>query len=295
MKYRTDLAVEGVENLEESGVRPGEKDGIIIDHQQIDDDIKTTCVDIVNLKGEALMGKPQGRYVTIEVDGIIDEKDGIKERAAHALAEELKKLIRHRYGLKVLIVGLGNEKVTPDSLGPVTLSKVRITSHLFRIFERDGDHEMSNVSGIAPGVTATTGMETAELIEKTVEMMQPDAVIAIDALAARNIGRVSTTIQISDTGIAPGAGMGNMRKELNETTLGTKVIAIGVPTVIDSKTVILEALEEIRVPEEKAAAYFDERNFDMVVTSTDIDLITESFSDIIANAVNIVLHPGIYS
>ena len=154
---------------------------------------------------------------------------------------------------------------------------------------------MSNVSGIAPGVTATTGMETAELIEKTVEMMQPNAVIAIDALAARNIGRVSTTIQISDTGIAPGAGMGNMRKELNKTTLGTKVIAIGVPTVIDSKTVILEALEEIRVPEEKAAAYFDERNFDMVVTSTDIDLITESFSDIIANAVNIVLHPGIYS
>lgn len=295
MKYRTDLAVEGIENLEESGVRPGEKDGVIVEKAQIDEDIRVTCVEVVSLEGEALMGKPRGRYVTIEVDGIIDEKDGIKERAAKAVAAELKKMVKHRYGLKVLVVGLGNENVTPDSLGPVTLDKVRITSHLFRMFERDGDDEMSDVSGIAPGVTATTGMETAELIQKTVEMIKPDAVIAIDALAARNIARVSTTIQLSDTGIAPGAGMGNMRKQLNEETLGIKVIAIGVPTVIDSKTVILEALEELRVPGPEAASYFDGRSFDMVVTSTDIDLITASFSDIIANAVNIALHPGIYS
>ena len=295
MKYRTDLAVENIESLSESGVRPGEKDGVIIEKEQIDEDIRVIGVEVVNVKGEVLMGKPQGRYVTIEVDGIIDEKDGIRERAARALAAELGKMVRHRYGLKVLVVGLGNENVTPDSLGPATLDKVRITSHLFRIFERDGDHEMSDVSGIAPGVTATTGMETAELIRKTVEMIQPDAVIAIDALAARNIARVSTTIQLSDTGIAPGAGMGNMRKELNEETLGIKVIAVGVPTVIDSKTVIPEALEELQIPEADAAAYFDGRAFDMVVTSTDIDLITASFSDIIAKAINITLHPGIYS
>lgn len=144
-------------------------------------------------------------------------------------------------------------------------------------------------------MTATTGMETAELIEKAVEMTKPDAVIAIDALAARNIDRVSTTIQISDTGISPGAGMGNMRKQLNEETLGTKVIAIGVPTVIDSKTVILEAMEQMKIPEEKAYSYMDSREFDMVVTSTDIDLVIQSFSDIIAKAVNITLHPGIYS
>ena len=126
-------------------------------------------------------------------------------------------------------------------------------------------------------------------------MTNPDAVIVIDALAARNIDRVSTTIQISDTGISPGAGMGNMRKQLDESSLGTKVIAIGVPTVIDSKTVILEALEQLKIPEEKAYSYMDEREFDMVVTSTDIDLVIQSFSDIIAKAINITLHPGIYS
>lgn len=295
MKYRTDLAVENIESLSESGVKPGEKDGVIIEKNQVDEDIRVISVEVSNLKGEILMGRPQGRYVTIEVDGIIEEKEGIKERAARALAAELGKMIQHRYGLKILVVGLGNENVTPDSLGPVTLNKVRITSHLFRFFGRDGDEEMSDVCGIAPGVTATTGMETAELIKKTVELIQPDAVIAIDALAARNIERVSNTIQLSDTGIAPGAGMGNMRKELNRETLGIKVIAIGVPTVIDSKTVILEALEELQVPESDAAAYFDKRDFDMVVTSTDIDMVTSSFSDIIANAVNITLHPGIYS
>ena len=149
--------------------------------------------------------------------------------------------------------------------------------------------------GMAPGVTATTGMETAELIERAVQMTRPDAVIAIDALAARNIDRVSTTIQISDTGISPGAGMGNVRKQLNEETLGTKVIAVGVPTVIDSKTVILEAMEEMSIDEKEAERYFERKKLDMVVTSTDIDIIIKYFSDIIAKAINITLHPGIYS
>lgn len=295
LKYRTDLAVEGVENLEETGTRPGAKDGIIMEKEQIDEDIRVTTIDIVNLKGEAILGKPRGRYVTMEIDGIIDEKEGISERAAKALAAQLSKLIKHHYHLKVLVVGLGNEKVTPDSLGPHTVSKVKITSHLFKLFNCDGDEEMSNVSGLAPGVTATTGMETAELIKKAVEMTHPEAVIAIDSLAARNIDRVSTTIQLSDTGISPGAGMGNMRKKLNEETLGVKVIAIGVPTVIDSRTLILEAMEQLKIPEEKAYQYMDSREFDMVVTSTDIDLVIKSFSDIIAKAVNITLHPGIYS
>jgi len=295
MKYRTDLAVESVENLAETGAKPGQKDGVVMAKEDIDEDIRVTTIDIVNLKGEAMLGKPCGRYVTMEVNGILDEKEGIRDRAAKALAAELSKLVQHNYYLKVLVVGLGNEKVTPDSLGPHTVSKVKITSHLFKIFDCDGDEEMSNVSGLAPGVTATTGMETAELIEKAVEMTKPDAVIAIDALAARNIDRVSTTIQISDTGISPGAGMGNMRKQLNEETLGAKVIAIGVPTVIDSRTLILEAMEQMKIPEEKAYEYMDSREFDMVVTSTDIDMVIQSFSEIIAKAINITLHPGIYS
>lgn len=295
MKYRTDLALEVMENMSQAGAAPGQNDGILIKKEEIDKDIRATTIDIVNLKGEAKFGKPQGRYITLEIKGITDEKDDIIRRASKALAGQLSKLVQHSYYLRVLVVGLGNEKVTPDSLGPHTVSKVKITSHLFKIFDCDGDEEMSNVSGLAPGVTATTGMETAELIEKAVEMTEPDVVIAIDALAARNIDRVSTTIQVSDTGISPGAGMGNMRKQLNEQTLGTKVIAIGVPTVIDSQTVIKEAFEEVDLPEYQAESYIENRNLDMVVTSTDIDIIIKYFSEIIAKAINIVLHPGIYS
>ena len=295
MKYRTDLAVETVENLEETGKKPDAEDGVVVRREQIDQDIRVTTIDIVNPKGEAILGKPCGRYVTMEVDGIAEEKEDIVNRAARALADQLSRLIRHHYFLKVLVVGLGNEKVTPDSLGPHTVSKVKITGPLFKLFDCDGDEEMSNVCGMAPGVTATTGMETAELIERAVQMTRPDAVIAIDALAARNIDRVSTTIQISDTGISPGAGMGNVRKQLNEETLGTKVIAVGVPTVIDSKTVILEAMEELGIDEKEAERYFERKKLDMVVTSTDIDIIIKYFSDIIAKAINITLHPGIYS
>lgn len=295
MKYRTDLAVEGVEDLKNSGVEPGEKDGIIVRNETIDKDIKVTTVDVTSLKGEALVGRPMGRYVTMEVDGLMEGEDNLIERASKALANQLSKMVRHSYYLKVLVVGLGNEKVTPDSLGPITVSKVKITSHLFKFFDCDGAEDMSNVCGLAPGVTAITGMETAELIEKIVELTKPDVVIAIDALAARNIERVSTTIQLSDTGISPGAGMGNMRKQLNEQTLGTKVIAIGVPTVIDSKTVILEAAEAMHLPESTVNAYLTQREMDMVVTSTDIDFIIKAFSDIIAKAMNLTLHPGIYS
>lgn len=295
MKYRTDLALEAMENLSETGAVPGEKDGILMEKQEIDKDIHVTAIEIVNLKGEAKIGKPQGKYITLEIAGIVDEVTDIIPRASKALAGQLSKMVQHSYYLRVLIIGLGNEKVTPDSLGPHTVSKVKITSHLFELFDCDGDEEMANVAGLAPGVTATTGMETAELVKKAVEMTEPDVVIAIDALAAKNIDRVSTTIQLSDTGISPGAGMGNMRKMLNESTLGTKVIAIGVPTVIDSRTVILEAMEEMKVSETDADNYLQSRNLDMVVTSTDIDIIIKSFSEIIAKAINIVLHPGIYS
>ncbi len=295
MKYRTDLAIEGVEDLENSGLQPGTKDGVKVYHEDIDKDIRVTTVDVVSLKGEALLGKPMGKYVTMEIDNLIDEEDNLIQRAAEALADQLKKMVSHHYYLKVLVVGLGNEKVTPDSLGPAAVSKVKITSHLFKMFDCDGDEEMSNVCGLAPGVTAITGMETAELIEKAAELTRPDVIIAIDALAARNIDRVSTTIQLSDTGISPGAGMGNMRKQINQQTMGTKVIAIGVPTVIDSKTVILEAAEAMKLPAPQVEAYLQSREMDMVVTSTDIDFVIKSFSDIIAKAVNITLHPGIYS
>ena len=176
------------------------------------------------------------------------------------------------------------------------MDKVKITSHLFKIYDCDGDWEMGNVSGFNPSVTGVTGMETAEVIEKVVQLVKPEVVIIIDSLAAKDIRRISTTIQVCDTGISPGAGMGNRRKEISENTLGCRVISIGVPTVIDSRTLILDAAEGIAPWNEKEVErYLSGRELDMIVTSTDIDQIIQDFSQIIADAVNITLHPGIYS
>ncbi len=290
MQYRTDLAVEVDSFLAQARQQA---QGYIKKQSQIDEDIAVTEITITTEDGEKAFGKPRGTYTTVEIQGVLEEKNDIIMRAARALAAELKKMIKFDYFLKVLVVGLGNEKVTPDSLGPHTVDKVKITSHLFKIFECDGDWEMANVSGFNPSVTGVTGMETAELIEKAVSLVKPHVVIAVDSLAAKEMSRMSTTIQLCDTGIAPGAGMGNNRKEINEAALGCKVVAIGVPTVIDSRTLLLEAAEEIS--DWDVEGYIKRRNMDMIVTSTDIDQIIKNFSEIISNAINITLHPGIYS
>lgn len=289
MSYRTDLAVEIKENLDV-------RDGFSQKSQQIDEDISINHITITTEEGERSFKKPKGNYITLEVQGILDERDEICSRASQALAGIISDLIPFHYHLKVLVVGLGNEKVTPDSLGPHTVDKVKITSHLFEMFGCDGDFQMANVSGFNPSVTGVTGMETAEVIKKVTELVRPEAVLIIDSLASKSIDRISTTIQISDTGIAPGAGMGNRRKSIDQESLGCKVIAIGVPTVIDSRTLILDAAEEIPGWEKEAAeGYFAGKKLDMIVTSTDIDEIIVKFSQIISDGINIALHPGIYS
>ncbi len=297
MKYRTDLALESQEMLERARKKTaGAAGGYVSRKIQKDEDITVTEIIIESPEGEKALGKPKGTYVTIESEAVLREKDGIKERTSRALADELTKMIPFSYSLKVLVVGLGNEKVTPDSLGPHTVDKVRITAHLFKMFDADGDWEMTNVSGFNPSVTGVTGMETADLIEKAVSLVKPDVTVIIDSLAARDLKRLSTTIQICDTGIEPGAGMGNRRKAISRETLGCKVVAIGVPTVIDSRTLIAEASEIIASWDEEATErYIESRDLDMIVTSTDIDRIIKDFSDIISNAINITLHPGIYS
>lgn len=295
MKYRTDLAVECKEIYEKENRTLDKSDGVIMETIEYDEGVSAVRIEITNLKGEARLEKPVGNYITIEADGIIEEKEGIKEKVEHAVAEELKKLIKFHYNLKVLIVGLGNNDVTPDTLGPAVASKVKVTRHLFIIYEADGDDEMANVSCISPNVTAMTGMETADIVKKAVEISEPEVVIVIDSLAARDIKRVSTTIQITDTGISPGAGMGNTRTGINEKTVGVKVIAIGVPTVIDATTIIRDALAENIESAEKIDDYIEDYETQMIVTSTDIDTIIKDFSDIIANGINKTLHPGIYS
>ena len=295
MDYRTDLAIERKEIIDEESGKTGAPDGVAVEKADYGDDVKVTRIEITSRAGEMRMQKPMGNYITIEADGILEERDGIKDKVENVIAAELKKLIKFHYYLNVLVVGLGNTTVTPDALGPEAASKIRVTNHLFDMFEADGDDEMSRVSCLVPGVTAATGLETAEIIKKTAELVKPEVIIVVDSLAARNIERVSTTIQIFDTGISPGAGMGNKRTGINSETVGARVVAIGVPTVIDATTIIRDALADNIDSAEKVEKYIEEYDRHMIVTSTDIDMLIKDFSDIIANGINKTLHPGIYS
>ena len=293
MAFRTDLAIENKEMYDESRGNQGEIPGVGVDIQDYSDKVKVTRITVKDEVGSRIMGKPCGSYITIEAEDIVGAEKKEKKEVACAVAEELKRLIAFDYHLKVLVVGLGNDKITPDSLGPHTAGKVKITRHFFLMFDADGDEEMACVSGIIPGVTGSTGLETAEMIKKAAEIAKPDVIIAIDSLAARNLERISSTIQISDTGISPGAGTGNMRTALNRETLGIKVVAIGVPTVIDAKTLIIDSLDGYLENADSAENFVDERGIRMIVTSTEIDQVIEDFSDIIAEAINRTVHPGL--
>ncbi len=296
MKFRTDLAIENKEMYDsENKEKKIEISGVEVETENFEDLIDITRIKITDEHGSKALSKPMGNYITLEIGGIIDSSQEIKDKAARALSIELKRLIKFHNKLKVLIIGLGNDKVTPDSLGPYTVSKVRVTRHYFLMYDADSADDMSCVSGFIPGVMGSTGMETADLIMSAVKIAKPEVIIAIDALAARNLNRISTTLQISDTGISPGSGTGNMRKELTEKTLGTKVVAIGVPTVIDSKTLILDSLAGFLKDSDGAENYMEENGMEMIVTSTDIDQVIKDFSDVIADGINITLHPGIYS
>lgn len=295
MGYRTDLAIERKELLDEEHGSGVEIEGVHMEKVHYDDSIISTRISIVSDVGALAMEKPIGKYITIEADGILEEDDDAKGRLTKALTNELRQLIKFHYRLKVLVAGLGNKMVTPDSLGPMVASKIKVTRHLFVMFDADGDNELSCVSCIVPGVTAITGMETVDIIRKAVDICDPDVVIVIDSLAARNISRVSTTIQITDAGISPGAGMGNRRKGVSKETVGTEVIAIGVPTVIDVTTIIRDALRENLYSAEETERYIEKYDEQMIVTSTDIDAIIKDFSDVIADGINNTIHPGIYS
>ncbi|MGI6728060.1 MAG: GPR endopeptidase [Anaerovoracaceae bacterium] len=296
MKYRTDLAIESKELIdEENKGKKVEIPGVEVDEDQYGEGVKVVRIKVADEYGSNVMEKPIGNYITIEIKDLVDGEEERKVEAAKAFAKELSKLVHFHYKLKVLMIGLGNEKVTPDALGPATLSKVKVTRHIFLHFGAEGDNDVGCVSALTPGVMATTGMETAELIKGAISIVKPEIVIAVDALAARNIDRISTTIQITDTGISPGAGTGNMRKDLTEKSLGTKVIAIGVPTVIDSRTLIMDSLEGYIKKPQEVQKHLEKNGESMIVTTTDIDQVITDFSDVIANGINSTLHPGIYS
>lgn len=295
MDYRTDLAIESKEMLDEEQEDGMAKiPGVEVEEDEKEEGLKVVRIRIADEDGSKAMGKPIGSYITIEVQDLVGGEEERKQAAAKALGDELAKLIEFHDNLRVLIIGLGNDKVTPDSLGPHTVSKVKVTRHMFLLSE-GLDPSIGCVSALIPGVMGTTGMETAELIKGAVNIAKPEVVIAVDALAARNIDRISTTIQMTDTGISPGAGTGNMRKDLTEKSLGTRVVAIGVPTVIDSSTLVLDTLAGYLKNPMEANEHIEKRGERMIVTSTDIDQVILDFSEVIANGINNAVHPGIYS
>ena len=232
--FRTDLASERREIYQKANDARGEIDGITSEVEDITDKIKVEKVKIINERGEKAIGKPIGTYITIDIKDlkIIQEKE--LQQAADTITKELKGMLNEHISHQgeVLVVGLGNIYVTPDSLGPKVINEIEVTRHIINYMPQYVKEGTRMVSAIAPGVLGTTGIETLEILKGVVENTKPKLIIVIDALASRSIERISSTVQLSDTGIVPGAGVGNKRSELSINTLGVPVIAIGIPTVV---------------------------------------------------------------
>ncbi len=243
---RTDLAVEARESFPGDG---GEISGVSLrEWQEEKSEIRITEVKILNETGAKAMGKPQGTYLTLESDQLAQKDDDYHMDISEELGKYIKKLVKKLFpkeaeqteSIHILTVGLGNSLVTPDALGPRVLNHLQMTRHLNQQYGADfcKERNLPVLSGIVPGVMAQTGMETAEILKGVIQETKPDLLIVIDALAARSIRRLGTTIQLTDTGIHPGSGVGNHRRGLTRESLGVPVLAIGVPTVVGAAAIV---------------------------------------------------------
>lgn len=313
IEIRTDLAIENRELYKETNKE--DPKGVAIEKVE-EEDYTVTRVKILDKSGSESLGKAVGTYVTIDVPKLKNTDQDLKDQVSKVLAKEIKGIGRNKENTKTLIVGLGNWNVTPDALGPKVVDRVLVTRQYFIAYNKDEDETVANVSALSPGVMGLTGIETAEIVKGVVEKTKPDLVVAIDALASRRMERVSTTIQLSNTGINPGSGIGNKREGLTEEYLGVPVLAIGVPTVVDAATMINDTmglivgsmkeltkvgtefysiLEEINEEEKYSLIKEVLEPFmpNSIVTPKEIDLIIDDLSIIIANGLNIALHPDI--
>ena len=282
MAVRTDLAVEAIENHKTAAALPHVR--------QSDRTLEGFAVHEVRILSEDAareIGKPQGRYLTLELDALIRREEDAFPRACKALSTLLRELLPHPNDGPVLIAGLGNRMITPDAIGPQTADHVIATRHLVAqspaIFA-----DWRPVSALAPGVLGQTGVETGEVICGVLDRVRPAAVIAVDALAAGRLSRLLRTVQLADTGITPGAGVGNARAALNKETLGVPVIAVGVPTVVDGATLAHEISSQLGQP---ACEALDDLSQPVMITTRDIDREVADISRMIGYAVNMALHP----
>lgn len=247
-KIRTDLAMEQKERFESDHV---EVSGVVLEEEYDEEkEIKITTVRIETENGAKAMGKPVGTYLTLEAPNMAAADEGYHREISETLAGFLEKYMKdteenQEKGYSVLVVGLGNREVTPDALGPYVVDQLNVTRHIVQEYGRYavGKGGSRIVSAIVPGVMAQTGMESAEITRGIVNETTPDLIMVIDALAARSTKRLNRTIQISDAGIYPGAGVGNHRSEITKDTMGIPVIAIGVPTVVDAATIVNDTME----------------------------------------------------
>ena len=309
--FRTDLALERRDLYNKAHNIEKDIDGIETEEEKIDDNISVSRVKITNEKGEEAIGKKKGNYITVDVKNLKIANEEEIQKTSEVVTKELKTLLAKHVAEKdsILIVGLGNIYVTPDSLGPKVINEIDITRHLLEYMPEVLDENTREVSAISPGVLGTTGIETMEILKGIVDNVKPKLVIIIDALASRNIERISSSVQLADTGIVPGAGVGNARKELTESTLGIPVIAMGIPTVVEAATIAADSLTLFikkaqengksndflnRLQEEDKYQIIKEilapEEYNFIVTPKEIDNLIEKMKDIVAIGINFAIN-----
>ena len=304
--FRTDMADER-KDIYKKANKLDNIPGIETYENIIDDNIKTNIVKIVDSNGEKAIGKPIGTYVTIDIKNLKLATDEDIDKASNVVRDELKKIIDSHCESQdeILVVGLGNQFVTPDSLGPKVVSEIDVTKHFIKYTPQYVKEGTRSVCAIAPGVLGTTGIETSEIIKGIVDNIKPKMLVVIDSLASKSIERISSTVQISDTGIIPGGGVGNAREELSQSSIGIPVIAIGVPIVVESAVLVNDWLDLFigkLQNEAKSNDYLNElkekdnyeeikeslnpTGYNMIVTPKEIDDLIENMKDVVAKAIN---------
>ena len=282
---RTDLALEARELWQEQTGAVSALPGVEA-RDSLREGIPVNTVQVLDERGENALGKPRGSYVTLTLEGLARREEGIFPRSVQAVAAELAGLIQDipQNGL-VLVAGLGNRAITPDAVGPKVHQNTLVTRHLVRQMpEHFGS--LRPVASVAAEVMGTTGVESGELVRAVCEKIGPACVVAVDALASRSLKRLCRTVQISDTGITPGSGVGNHRMGLTRDTLGVPVIALGVPTVVDGATLAADLLGSDDLPDLNEGR-------DLLVTPKDIDSQVNDLAKVIGYGLSMALQPGI--
>lgn len=311
INFNTDLAVERNDIYRKANNIENNIDGIETEEESISEKLKISRVKILDDRGAEALGKPIGNYITVDIKKLKIADNNDIQKASEIVTNELKELIDKHIDKKgdILIVGLGNAYVTPDSLGPKVVKDIDITRHLLKYAPEYIDTENTRpITAIAPGVLGTTGIETVEIIKGIVDNIKPKLIIVIDSLSSKSIERISSTVQIADTGIVPGAGVGNARNEISERTLNIPVIAIGVPMVVEAATIASDSIDlfiEKLQQEAKSNDYLNglrninkydmirealiPKDYNLIVTPKEIDDLIENMKDIVARGINFAI------